>query len=417
MITILIYDTNKEYAARLGSRLAQAGKELEIEIVTERLSPAISDNHRNGITSGFNKIGKRDQYDFILTDSTSSDKLRQTFPMSFIWVLAETDTVVQDSSDGRIKVLYRYGPVSRLLALLREEYALTADKHWLAQPRNDDGARLICCFGLSGGCGASSVAIGLGREFAAYREKRTLYLSFEWIESNPYSMQRYNEYKSGDISRFLYTLFRKKPMNHDLLLESYLHRDRYGLERFYPSAGLNDILLLPDNEFEFFIKTLTENAAFDLIVFDLGNQHDDRHRLIASMSDSVILVESGLCTNGKTDKSLALIRDTWSITGQKILLKNMAYNQNAYMEEELTESEEPTTPRFKLSLPNPLKKDGFVSKRDESAEVDEIADDWLALQLEIPFDYDSFKQNDECDVSISGAFGAGIKQLADFLSD
>jgi MinD-like ATPase involved in chromosome partitioning or flagellar assembly len=461
MISILVCDNDREYVSRLGSALARMGKELEVEIVSadnlrcdttviplqdsldstrydeldgvKRNSPGDCDDSI-GI-----RIGKQDYYDFILTNYSSSKLLRQIYPSSFIWILSETSDTESHSGEDRIRTVYRYGPVSRLLSLIREEYSLFADKDWLTHYKSSVKTGFVCCMGLSGGCGASSIAIGLGREFAAYREKRVLYLSMEHIEADMLCTNVPDGSFKRDIGSFLYILLRKKPKLSNLLIESYIKRDQYGLARFHPSAGLNDVLELSNTELELFFQTLTEADLFDLIIFDLGSYPDERNKQIASLCDSVILVESGLCHNGKADKSMALIQNTWEISGQIIIARNMVEGYGADTGQDSEKPDKVASAGFMSGLANKLKKGVIVEKSQAkiSAANDTSRDDintspdkyresnqyvaaknvWAPLQVEIPFERDNFSDKNEFDFQMTGGFGYGVKRLADLVEE
>jgi hypothetical protein len=310
----------------------------------------------------------------------------------------------------------RFGRASGIRALIRREHSARGGTVWADGAGEGKGAVFICCLGLAGGCGTSSVAIGVGREIAAYKEKRTLYLSLEPLESDRLCLGGAEEQAGKDMGGFLYALAKRGMGNGRGLAEGYLHKDSYGLERFLPSGGRNDLEALPLEEF----KALARNVlapGFEAIVFDLGHGAGAKARWLVESCDALALVGRG---GGKEEKTAALVREGWGADGARVVMvRNMA-------EADAGEDEGGGPGEAKPRLPRPRPGFGRALPRlglgpppgaDRSREREgEGADGEDAHCVEILFDRESFSvEGGMTDFTLANHFGGGVRRITEAL--
>jgi hypothetical protein len=316
MISILLLDGDRSYANRLAQRLAAADRGFSVTVG----APASDGTAAYGLNAG-SPTGET--YDFVLTDESGAaaraDGARD-FGGAREVVLSEsaqTPTAVADektpNARGSLRA-NRYGRVSSLVALLRAEYATRPGEGGFSRNLAGGAVKCIGCFGLGGGCGASSVAIGIGRDFAAYKDRRTLYVSLETLEATELCIRAAEGEKH--IGDFMYLMLRGREADLRLFSESCLYRDSYGLARFYPSPGLNDLARASPEECGDFLRFMGGCGAFDLIVLDLGGECKELILKAARLCDALVLVSNGsLADTGKRARAAALLREAWGREG------------------------------------------------------------------------------------------------------
>jgi hypothetical protein len=285
----------------------------------------------------------------------------------------------------------RYGRVSSLAALLRAEYAARPESG-VFSPSSGGSVKYIGCFGLGGGCGASSVAIGVGRDFAAYKDRRALYVSLETLEANGLCMRRAGDERH--IGDFMYLMLRGRDADLRLFFEACLFRDSYGLARFFPSPGLNDLARASPEESGDFFRFLDACGGFDIVVLDLGSECKDAVLRIVRLCDALVLVENGsLADTGKRERAAALLHAAWrrDSGGYPLRVENML--SLSYGADE----EDAATAAKDAGGAKPARADGEE-------------------RIEIGYDSASFRYFDDMtDFVLSNEFGLGIRKLADKL--
>jgi hypothetical protein len=285
----------------------------------------------------------------------------------------------------------RYGRVSALAALLRAAHAERSGG--CAFPQSLGGSvKYIGCFGLGGACGVSSVAIGIGRDFAAYKGRRALYVSLETLEAEGFGMRR-AEGERG-IGDFMYLMLRGRDADLRLFFEACLFRDGYGLARFFPSPGLNDLARASPEELGAFFRFLDACGGFDVVVLDLGSECKDAALQAVHLCDALVLVENGsLADAGKRERAAALLCAAWRHDGGEdpIRVTNMLSFSYGADEEEAA-----------------------MTARDDHGRAQAPADG--AERIEIGYDGAGFRRFDGMtDFTLSNEFGIGIRKLTDSL--
>ncbi|MDR2354797.1 MAG: hypothetical protein LBE16_01240 [Clostridiales Family XIII bacterium] len=375
MISILLLDQDQAYAALLAQRLAAAGREFS---VTAEAPP-------RGDSSADARAAKA--YDFVILGEgvAAENKDLAESPAGAQPIILTEAPPLRGGAHGCLYAS-RYGRVSGLAALLRAEYAARPGNGGL--PTSFGGSvKYIACGGLGGACGVSSIAIGAGRDFAAYKGRRALYLSLETLEAAGFCMRK----AEGDrhIGDFLYLMLRGREADLRLFCEACLFRDSYGLARFFPSPGLNDLARATQEETGDFFRFLDGCGGFDVVVLDLGGACGEEALRIVRLCDALVLVENGaLADAGKRDRAASLLRAAWRHGGGEtpILVKNML--------------------RFSYDADEDAEK-----AADEDAKPAEGEE-----RIDIDYDGASFRYADGVtDFVLSGAFGRGIRKLTDSL--
>ncbi|MDR2296453.1 MAG: hypothetical protein LBD95_06595 [Clostridiales Family XIII bacterium] len=381
MISILLLNSDREYAALLAQRLAAAGSEFSVRVE----APS-----RGALAEGSHAAA----YDFVILDeaaaaeaSCPAEAFGGAQPILLTEAAPPPGGAHEGTPGGARERLYasRYGRVSSLAALIRAAYAVRPGNGGLPM-RFGGSVKYIGCVGLGGGCGATSIALGIGRDFAAHRGRRALYVSLEALEAEGFCMRKAEgERHIGD---FLYLLLRGREADLRLFCEACLFRDGYGLARFFPSPGLNDLARASPEEIGDFLRFLDACACFDSVVLDLGGTCGEAALRIARLCDALVLVENGaLADAGKRDRATALLRAAWCGDGAApIFVKNLL--------------------RF-----------SYDADEDAEGAPDEDARPAPDREgIEIGYDGASFRYVDGVtDFVLSGEFGQGIHRLTDSL--
>jgi hypothetical protein len=373
-------DEDREYAALLAERLAAAGREFSVTANP----PAAVETASAG--SGFYA-----DCDFVIVSEIAAAGFTDRGARAV--VLSESPHAPDGAeAEGGVLYISRYGRVSALAALIRAEYAARAGSADIARAVTCGAVKYIGCFGLAGGCGSSSIMIGIGRDFAAYRDRRVLYLSFESLEAERLCVREAEgERHIGD---FMYLMLRKREADLRLFLESCLFRDSYGLARFFPSPGLNDLARASPEEIVDFMRFVSGCGAFDLIVLDFGSECGGAAREFMRLCDALVLAENGgLRDAGKRDRAEAFARESWRSGGEPVFAENML--------------------RYSYDC-DPCEECEDAAAADDGDANPIPADD--GNRVSICFDEASFRYLDgTTDFVLSGEFGLGIRRLTDIL--
>jgi MinD-like ATPase involved in chromosome partitioning or flagellar assembly len=434
MISILLLDADRAYAARLAARLATADRRFSVTVgrpetdgtsaaggfLTEE-SPACA---AGGVPADGSPVGPAGSaYDFVIMDEAvpaARDGRAEDFGGARPVILSESapapesETVAVGTLNGARCApdargfLYakRYGRVGSLVALLRAEYAARPGQGGFSQGGAGGVVKYIGCFGLGGGCGASSIAIGIGRDFAAYKGKRALYVSLETLEATGLCVRA----AEGDrhVGDFLYLMLRGRAADLRLFAESCLFRDSYGLARFFPSPGMNDLARASPEECGEFLRFLDGCGDFDLIVLDLGGDCKDLILKAVRLCDALVLISNGsLADAGKRARATALLQDAWGRDdATPVFATNMLRPAYDFDEEAPAEAKETRGAPAASSAPasGPASADAGPGTR-------------IDPEIRINRDDASFRYEDGVtDFVLSGEFGASVRELTDILS-
>ncbi len=166
-----------------------------------------------------------------------------------------TETVVADAF-GNVRNLC--GSVRLMLA---ESGALEPA---LSDPSSPE---IVCVLGARGGCGTTSVAIGLAQHLKRYCGREPLYVPLTAFgDAEDYFPER----ASGHIEEYIYRLLygaAGKPSDPS----AYISHDGYGTAAFAGSTGVNPLIDLTPGELSVFLTSERFSGA-DCIILDLGSE-------------------------------------------------------------------------------------------------------------------------------------------------
>jgi hypothetical protein len=387
MISTLILDTDRDYADMLAQRLAAAGREFSVTSV----APGNGDAGSAAAGSYDFVIMGEDVAAMYANGADGFGGARRIILCASVPYGAVADERATDLSGP----LYanRCGRVSRLVALIRSAYAARPGSGGFPWSLASGAVKYIGCFGLDGACGASSIAIGIGRDIAAYNDKRVLYVSFETLEAEKLCIR--DAAGERHIGDFMYLMLKGREADMRMFSEACLFRDSYGLARFFPSPGLNELARASPQESGEFLRFFDGCGGFDIIVLDLGNECKASAMNAAGLCDALVLVENGsLVDVGKRDRATALIRGAWQQGGgNPVLVENML--------------------RFSYD------GDGDGAGAGAGADAGRNAEPGPAEageRIEIAYDSASFRHFDGVtDFVLSNEFGLGIRKITNIL--
>ena len=203
----------------------------------------------------------------------------------------------------------KYAGVSRILGearafiLGREEVSergpgRASETQYFHRPF-EQGA-LVVVFSRAGGAGASTAAVGIGRELARYRGDSVLYLSHEDIEDAglfPYGVHAMG--MGETLYRYLRIADSKaEPESFVRLFRAAAGRDEYKLYRFCPDDNLNRLACLSPAELYIFLKRACSALKLTRIVLDFGTRLQSLRAFIAQLEEGeAVFVE--VCADEK----------------------------------------------------------------------------------------------------------------------
>ncbi|MDR2157574.1 MAG: hypothetical protein LBO81_07325 [Clostridiales Family XIII bacterium] len=167
----------------------------------------------------------------------------------------------------------KYGGCAAIIAAVRLKYALIAGQILPETGKFHTETEILSFFGMEGGAGTSSVALGIARELSAYRDKAVIYLSREPFESSRLCLQ--GRVGQGDVTDYLYFFLKGERDKLIGLRDALMIADDYGVRRFYPANGPNTLRELNDAELTDFIAELLRGGEVDFLILDLGTGFGD----------------------------------------------------------------------------------------------------------------------------------------------
>ena len=275
-----------------------------------------------------------------------------------------------------IKAIHKFSGCNAIAARIRFIFAESTGR---PEPRATGGDKIsiFSFFGVEGGAGVSSVALGLAREFSRYRGKRTLLISMEpFLSTGLCPEPEATDFNPAD---FLYYFLQNRMDKIGRLKDACLFTDEYGVARLPSCPGFNPFRELSKKEFAGFLDLLLKEGDWENLFIDWGNGYDRLSvEWIARSTQSVLVSKSGGVKN-------AINQD----------LRNMIAASLRLEANQL------------IHVVNMVPEDKEVSFGDIRAGNDCI---------HIPFDRGDFKpKGGGVDISLTNAFGTGIKEIADMI--
>ncbi|MDR0424072.1 MAG: hypothetical protein LBH39_01200 [Clostridiales Family XIII bacterium] len=347
MIKVLILGADTEYSRILGQRLAAPENRMAVDVRRPPAADAVCE------APGYGGIG----YDFVLADADTLAYAECAFPKATLILLAEEEAPqtpgpgarqaegpegaagcrggigeaalhTPGSSAGQAEgpggarggtraiIIEKYSRASSMASAIKYRHAEKTGMRHMQAGQAGAELRFIGCFGLLGGCGASSVAIGIGRELASHKGRRALYISMETLESDSLCLPAADS-AARNVSDFLYLIIKGRSGEAQLFLEGQLHCDSYGLERFMPSSGVNDLIRVGAEEREAFFSAIRGSGRFDTVILDLGSDLREEIRELMPLCDPLLLVDRKGAASGKAARNRELALLAWGRGGEK----------------------------------------------------------------------------------------------------
>lgn len=186
----------------------------------------------------------------------------------------------------------RYGRVSELVSFLLITYAaVSGRKH--SSIDYSGKTKLIGFVSGSGGAGKTAAALTFCRILSREQSLKTLYLSFEGIDSIGLYMSPPDNGRS--LGDFLYYLYSRPAAAAAGYLEAFLFRDECGVYSFYPSKAGNELLSLSEDELAAFFRCLLHFGEFDRIILDLPALLQQQIAFLLRSCGAVAIVSDGGC--------------------------------------------------------------------------------------------------------------------------
>ncbi|WP_432663219.1 AAA family ATPase [Wukongibacter baidiensis] len=150
----------------------------------------------------------------------------------------------------------------------------------------EKGTKVVAIYSPIGGCGKTSIAIGLGIK-AAEGGKTVFYLNLEDIQSTPYY---FNCETRQNFSNMLYYIKENKK-NITMKIEGIRNTDfQYNIHYFSPPDNIMDLNETSPDEIKSLLYELKISNNYDLIVVDMSSDIDERNLSTLKSSDQIILV-------------------------------------------------------------------------------------------------------------------------------
>jgi len=272
-IKIAVLTKNKKYGEALSRGLAEERTGIEITCIDST---------------------KGADYDILLTDLES---------LSGPQIL-----VLSDENAPEANLVDRCFSVAKIMNIILDKFIENNGRLFLPQKSKD--TVVIGVVGETGGAGATSVAITIGR-ILSLQEKNVIYLNFS--DNDDYVIYSECSFESiKSIRELLYRINEGQRIN----LSSFLTKDSYGLNMMKPDCKI----CISDTEV--LLRFLSEEAQMDYIVVDTGRKKDhieNCHHLIiiSNFNDSRSKNNDGAICNHTITEGKNHIREDRETFGKK----------------------------------------------------------------------------------------------------
>lgn len=315
---------------------------------------------------------KLDQFDLVLKDYEEDDT------GDFIYLVEKPSMVVKDYENRHFR-LYKYGNVRQLTGELLFIYTSITGRKVI--PVKKQEMKMVVFCSAEGGAGCTSAAMAFAQEMKRFHGRNVIYVSLEELESTPEYMEVLPGGKS--ISEYLYYLFREDSHDRIPFIESFLVSDLCGVDAFLPSPGRNVLKDLSIEEMQQFAGAVMDTGQYDIVVFDIGCSLDQNALCCCEMSNHICLVTK---EQGSWKKEERLMEYLTFSKGEK-MIERMGKVVNCCKQK---------------------------SSNGQTEAEEEMRDEILPIICRLQEEPESFKtQNHLRAISLDGAYGKGIKRLAD----
>ena len=257
LINVAILTEDLEYGTALAYSLVRNTKGMEVWVYTDPLQ-MVKESRLIPIDLTIaekNCAAPGDLADFILVEKYSEEPAH-----------GETDD----------DVLFKYGNIKNIIDRLYLKYTRKTGRQIISDAAYD--CEVYTFVSEHGGSGCTSAAMDLAKEFAVYRNRRTLFISLTqfgdaYCPGFREDMESCEHEKGAkNLKQYLYQLICRHEAGEYTAIDSYLSVDKDSVCHFIYPDSPNPLLELYENGFLTFIKTITSSGRFDAIIIDAGNQ-------------------------------------------------------------------------------------------------------------------------------------------------
>lgn len=184
------------------------------------------------------------------------------------------------NNESEYNLIFKYLRTSKILSFIEEVYCTLTG----ARERIDSSNAKIFAVCSDSNTSNSILCKTLARQIAYRKGGEILILPLRYI----------NEYFDSDesdknkFSRLLYNL----KSNKNIVLDSYLFKDNYGINYASIERGFNPVSRLNEDDLLSFIKLFC-NDKFNTLILDIGDCYSDTNNEIINKSDHILFFEKG----------------------------------------------------------------------------------------------------------------------------
>ena len=289
-------------------------------------------------------VSEMGKTDVLLTDLSLGGMEVNQIMNSNACIIYLTDDI--DLEDVSSAVLYKYKNVRELLKDIYHIYSLASGRQFVADVEHE--TKIVSFVSERGGSGCTAASLAFAGELAKFRDKRVIHISLDQFPEDDvifrksdveddegqegYADERdtgLDESPGGaggsaankrNIKQYLYYILReggddagKINMTGNTVqrgrvrTSSFLYSNEDGVWCFLSAPGENPILELDEEEYVKFIRRLTLDEEYDVLVIDCGSYITLQMIKSLQMSSRIVLVEDDRGENAGWRKFLGRI--------------------------------------------------------------------------------------------------------------
>lgn len=287
-LRLAVIDDKKKYFDRLQAYY-KSGFQDKIDLYYYSMPEEfIESNHYNDV-------------DILLVSDKLKDsisELRKTYAMALLVDSPSIGSIVN------LKAIFRYQKPELIYKELISVLAEYDDSDIVYKMGSNHSSKVDIFMPLSGGAGATSIALAFAMNFANRGEK-TLYLNFESIEAMDLFLSGNS---NGTFHDLVYAIKSSKP-NIGLKIESIICKDISGLYYFRPEMNMADMMELSSDDKINIINVLKSLNDYKNIVVDMSFDLKDSMEIMTKLANRVVFVcEDSSISMKKAENFLKTLR-------------------------------------------------------------------------------------------------------------
>lgn len=258
-IKLVIKDA--EYCMAFKNNIASTDKDILVDV------------NRGG------KLNGLDNKTIIVTDIDPKKVDKRILNQTVFLTKNQDDNGVSERK-SEYNLIFKYLRTSKILAYIEEVYcSLTGERERI----DSSNAKIFAVCSDSNSCNSILCKI-LARQIAYRKGGKILILSLRYINE-------YFDSKENDRNKFSRLLYNLKS-NKNIVLDSYLFKDNYGIYYASIDRGVNPVSRLNEEDLLSFIKLFC-NDKFDTLILDVGDCYNDTNNEILNKSDHILFFGKG----------------------------------------------------------------------------------------------------------------------------